>query len=345
MCAGIADFVDDLSNWYIRRNRRRFWRSQDASDTDKLAAYQTLHEVLVTLTKLIAPLVPFVAERMYQNLVKSWNESAAESVHLCDYPDPNRDEINTDLNLRTATAQIVVKMALKLREDNSLRVRQPLAELQYACDDPQLAEAVASLSDVIQDELNVKTLTPRENLDDLVHYNYKPNLKTLGPKYGKLLGTIKKHLPNIDAEKLAPLRKGETVTLHLEGEDISLEPDDVLAQVEQAADWVTAGEKGIQIALSTTLTPELKREGMARDFVRQVQQLRKEADLEIQDRIRIFYASDDEELTAAIAEWSDYIRAETLADSMEPSTEVPSDAKQGSVGSLKIFIWIQKSVG
>ncbi len=141
VCGGIADFVDDLSNWYIRRNRRRFWRSQDASDTDKRAAYQTLHEVLVTLTKLIAPLVPFVAERMYQNLVKSWDQSAAESVHLCDYPAPNREEINTDLNLRTATAQTVVKMALKLREDNSLRVRQPLAELQYACDDPGLAEA------------------------------------------------------------------------------------------------------------------------------------------------------------------------------------------------------------
>ena len=259
VCGAIADFVDDLSNWYIRRNRRRFWRSQDASDTDKLAAYQTLHEVLVTLTKLIAPLVPFVAERMYQNLVRSWDKSAAESVHLCDYPEPNREEINTDLNLRTATAQTVVKMALKLREDNSLRVRQPLAELQYACDDPEaFAEAVASLSDVIQDELNVKTLTARENLDDLVHYNYKPNLKTLGPKYGKLLGTIKKHLPNVDAEKLAPLRKGESVTLNLEGEDITLEPDDVLAQVEQAADWVTAGERGIQIALSTTLTPELR---------------------------------------------------------------------------------------
>ncbi len=210
---------------------------------------------------------------------------------------------------------------------------------------PGSPRPIASLSDVIQDELNVKTLTARENLDDLVHYNYKPNLKTLGPKYGKLLGTIKKHLPNIDAEKLAPLRKGETVTLNLEGEDITLGPDDVLAQVEQAADWVTAGERGIQIALSTMLTPELKREGMARDFVRQVQQLRKEADLEIQDRICIFYASNDEELSAAIAEWSDYIQSETLADSIEQPAEVPADAKQGSVGSLKIYIWIQKSPG
>lgn len=343
VCAGVADFVDDLSNWYIRRNRRRFWRSQDASDQDKLAAYQTLHEVLVTLTKLIAPLVPFVAERMYQNLVRSWDESAPESVHLCDYPEPNSEEINTQLNLRTATAQTVVRMALKLREDNSLRVRQPLAELQYACDSSELAEAVESLKDVIKDELNVKQLTGRENLDDLVHYNYKPNLKTLGPKYGKLLGVIKKHLPNLDAATLDPLRKGETVTLTLDDNEITLEPDDVLVSVEQASDWVTAGDRGIQIALSTILTPELEREGMARDFVRQVQQLRKEADLEIQDRIRIFYAAEEADVQKAVAEWSDYIQAETLAGSMEQSANIPPDTKKATIGNLKIAIWIAKA--
>ncbi len=233
-------------------------------------------------------------------------------------------------------------MAHKLRENNSLRVRQPLAELQFACDDPALAEAIESLSDVIKDELNVKRLTARDNLDDLVHYRYKPNLKTLGPKYGKLLGTIKQHLPNVDAATLAPLRKGESITLSLGGEELTLSPDDVLVEVEQAADWVTAGEKGIQIALSTTLTPELQCEGMARDFVRQVQQLRKEANLEIQDRITIFYCADDRELRTAIAEWSDYIKAETLADSIEPSTEIPPDVKQAAVGSLKIAIWIEK---
>jgi isoleucyl-tRNA synthetase len=234
-------------------------------------------------------------------------------------------------------------MALKLREDNSLRVRQPLAELQYACDDPKLAQAIESLSDVIQDELNVKQLTQRENLDDLVHYNYKPNLKTLGPKYGKLLGTIKQHLPHVAPADLAPLRKGESITLTLAGEELTLSPEDVLVNVEQASDWVTAGEAGIQIALSTTLTPELKREGQARDFVRQVQQLRKEANLEIQDRIRIFYSSDDQELLAAIAEWSDYIKSETLADSIEQSSNVPPGTKQGAVGTLKIAIWIEKS--
>lgn len=342
VCAGIGDFVDDLSNWYIRRNRRRFWRSQDASDRDKLAAYQTLHEVLVTLTKLIAPLVPFVAERMYQNLVRSWDKAAPESVHLCDYPMPNREEINYQLNRRTATAQTVVRMALKLREDSNLRVRQPLAELQFACDSTELSQAIESLSDVIRDELNVKKLTGRENLDDLVHYSFKPNLKTLGPKYGKLLGTIKQHLPNVEAATLAPLRKGEAVTLTLAGESLTLAPEDVLVSVEQASDWVTAGESGIQIALSTTLTAELKREGMARDFVRQVQQLRKEANLEIQDRIRIFYASDDKELETALAEWKDYICTETLADGIEKSKGIPPGVKQCTVGTVKIYLWIEK---
>ncbi|MCA9068851.1 MAG: class I tRNA ligase family protein, partial [Planctomycetaceae bacterium] len=312
-------------------------------DQDKLAAYQTLHEVLVTVTKLIAPMVPFIAERMYQNLVRSWDISAPESVHLCDYPEPNPAEIDLQLNLRASTAQTVVRMALKLREDNSLRVRQPLAELQYACDAPELAAAIDSLTDVIKDELNVKRLTGRDNLDDLVHYSYKPNLKTLGPKYGKLLGVIKKHLPNLESATLDPLRKGESVTLNLDDNEITLEPDDVLVAVEQASDWVTAGDKGIQIALSTILTPELEREGMARDFVRQVQQLRKEANLEIQDRIRISYASDEAELQNAVAEWSDYIKSETLADSIEQSTTVPPDTSKASIGSLKIAIWIEKA--
>ncbi len=207
---------------------------------------------------------------------------------------------------------------------------------------PKLSEAIESLNDVIRDELNVKKLTARDNLDDLVHYSYKPNLKTLGPKYGKLLGTIKQHLPNVEPATLAPLRKGEAITLTLAGESLTLNPEDVLVSVEQASDWVTAGEAGIQIALSTTLTPELKREGMARDFVRQVQQLRKEANLEIQDRIRIFYASDDQELQTAIAEWKDYICTETLADSIEKSTDIPPDVKQCTIGTVKIYLWIEK---
>ncbi|MEX2286766.1 MAG: DUF5915 domain-containing protein, partial [Planctomycetaceae bacterium] len=343
VCRAAAAFIDDLSNWYIRRNRRRFWRSRNAGDRDKQAAYQTLHTVLVELSKLLAPIVPFLAERMYRNLVSSWNASAPQSVHLCDYPQLDRSQLDPDLNQRMATAQLVVKLGHNLREGANLRVRQPLAELRYAAADAAQRAAVESLADVIREELNVKQLTACDNLDDLVHYAYKPNLKTLGSKYGKLLGALREKLPLLDPHVLAPLRRGETVTVTIDGNEVILLPDDVLIGTEQAAEWVVADERGIQIALSTRLTPDLKREGMARDFVRQVQQLRKDQNLEIEDRIRISYQSNDPELAMAIAEWNDYIRSETLAESLEVSSSLANKAKPVTVGVGKAWIAIAKA--
>jgi isoleucyl-tRNA synthetase len=181
-CEATALFIDDLSNWYIRRNRRRFWRSKDASDTDKLAAYQTLYEVLTTLSKLLAPCIPFLSERIYQNLVRGVDDSAPESVHLCDYPEPDEAKINRDLGKAVAVGQRVVRLGHKLREEQNLRVRQPLAELQFTCGTPEEIEYVLQLQEAIADELNVKSIKAAEHLDDLVSYSYKPNLKTLGPE-------------------------------------------------------------------------------------------------------------------------------------------------------------------
>jgi isoleucyl-tRNA synthetase len=338
-----AHFIDDLSNWYIRRNRRRFWRSRDAHDQDKLAAYQTLYEVLVTLTKLLAPAIPFLAERMYQNLVRSGKAApdAPESVHLCDYPQADRSLLDPALSERMALAQLVVNLGHGLREKSNLRVRQPLAELQFACATPTQRAAIENLAGVIQEELNIKKLTGRENLDDLVTYTYKPNLKTLGPKFGKGLGVISKALPTVDPKVLAPLRRGESVTLRLDGQEYQLAPEDVMVGTLQAADWVSADSAGVQIALSTVLTPELKQEGNARDFVRQVQQLRKDADLEIENRIRVFYETNDDDVLAAIAAWDDYIRAETLADAVAQASRT-AGAKDVLVGSVELPIWIEK---
>jgi isoleucyl-tRNA synthetase len=417
-CAAAENFLDDLTNWYIRRNRRRFWRSKDASDTDKTAAYQTLYEVLVTLCKALAPLIPFMAERMYQNLVgglranllspdqqirttsdelaadlkakaeavvkagkdgtidttpgadaghlgKSMEEAAdrvldegraaldeltsvasalkniPESVHLCEYPLLDKSLLDPTLNLRTATAQLVVKLGHKLREEKSLRVRLPLAELKFACLTVEQRKAIEHLSDVIKEELNIKQVTSADNLDDLVSYSFKPNLKTLGPRHGKLLGVIRTELPKLDPALLAPLRSGESVTVELGGEQIELGPDDVMVSTEQASDWSCADEDGIQIAISTVTTPELEREGMARDFVRQVQQLRKDADLQIQDRIKVQFQSDAAAIAAAVAEWTDYIRNETLADSIEPG-KAAADVKSVSIGDAKAQIWVAR---
>ena len=408
VCGSAAAFIDDLSNWYIRRNRRRFWRSRAEQgagsgeqraasfsrdpqgsapvanaphspvtthhspaagwDPDKLAAYQTLYEVLVTLTKALAPVVPFLCERMYGNLVRGQGGGGRgqekESVHLCAYPQPDSGLLKPELNRRTALAQRIVRMGHRLREEANQRVRQPLAELKYACASEQDAADIAAFADVIADELNVKRLSRAKHLDELVHYTYKPNLKTLGPKYGKLLGEIRTLLagaesreqraegtggeqasasaqPSTLSSQLAALRRGKTVTITLpNGEPIVLAPEDVLVTTEQAADWAVADEPGIQIALSTILTPELNQEGMARDFVRHVQQARKDAGLEITDRIRIGYTAGDE-VAAAVEAWREYIARETLADAIERGA-APADAKSVQVGDAECRVGIER---
>jgi isoleucyl-tRNA synthetase len=336
-CRAAADFIDDLSNWYIRRNRRRFWRSRDAGDRDKLAAYQTLYRVLIDLAKLLAPLVPFVAERMYLNL----RSDGPESVHLCDYPRPDPSLLNPELNTSMAAAQRLVRLGHKLRDEANVRVRQPLAEVRFASSDPAEAAAIERLADVVKEELNVKRLTRCDNLDGLVSYTHKPNLKTLGPKYGKLLGGIGKALSAAPAGSLDPLRRGENVTLQVDGSEVVLGQDDVLVSTQQTPGWFSGEDRGLQIALSTELNPELIREGMARDFIRHVQQLRKDADFEILDRIRITYQTDDPSVRSALHEWADFIKTETQADTLEESPSQRTE-KSVQVGDKQVLVSVSK---
>ncbi len=365
-CAAAAGFIDDLSNWYIRRNRRRFWRSKDATDTDKNAAYETLYEVLVTLCRLLAPCIPFITERMYQNLVLglecsvesvqcSENRSDGAltehrtlntehwlppSVHLCDYPTADTALLDAGLNLSMSAAQKVVRLAHKLREESNLRVRQPLAELRFASSNVGTAEAIERLADVIGEELNIHRVVRQDNLDALVSYAYKPNLKTLGPKYGKLLNALRTKLPELGDAVLSPLRRGENLTVELEGSSVDLTPEDVLISTAQAAEWVCSDDSGIQVAISTVLTPELIREGMSRDFVRQVQQLRKDANLNIQDRIKVQYHSPENTVQSMVAEWGDYIQTETLADSIDFQMLPGTVVKSVIVGDSLAYIWL-----
>jgi isoleucyl-tRNA synthetase len=261
---------------------------------------------------------------------------------LCEYPVVDPALRDPALSERMALAQLVVNLGHGLREQAKQRVRQPLPELRFACANPADRTAIETLGGVIQEELNVKKITACDHLDDLVHYLYKPNLKTLGPKFGKALGTIGNALGTVGEKMLAPLRRGESVTLSLDGVEYGLAPVDVLISTQQASDWVAADERGVQIALSTVLTPELVREGIARDFIRQVQQLRKDADLEIEDRIRIYYATTDENVISAIEEWGDYIRGETLADSITRVATAPVDAKSALIGEIEVPIWIER---
>ena len=362
-----AEYIDDLSNWYIRRNRRRFWRarqspgvatpgpSDTAWDPDKLAAYQTLYEVLVTLTKLLAPAIPFLTERMYQNLVappddvasddsqlSTLNSQLPESVHLCPYPEVDSAKLDPDLNWKAHQVQLLVRLGHRLRELSEQRVRQPLAELRFACREARQAAALEEYAAVVADELNVKQVTRADNLDDLVSYTYKPNLKTLGPKYGKLLGAIRKELPSLDPALLAPLRSDESVTVEMGGESVTLEPDDVMVSTAQATDWASADDAGIQVALSTKLTPELIREGMARDLIRHVQQMRKDANLEENGRITIGWSAEgdaSETVSTMLSEWSETICTETRADGVS-AVAAESSAKSVSVGEVAVTLTI-----
>ena len=362
VCREAARFIDDLSNWYIRRNRRRFWRSKKGDvptsgsatvaangwEQDKLAAYQTLYEVLLTLTKLLAPIIPFLTERMYRNLVQADENSREASVHLCDYPTVRPEYRDAALSERMALAQVIVTLGHGLREQANQRVRQPLAELRFAAGTAEQRQAIASLADVIQEELNVKRVTGVENLDALVTYAYKPNLKTLGPKYGKALGAISKALQTVDPQIMAPSRRGETVTLMIDGQSYQLAPEDLLVTTQQAADWVAADAPGIQIALSTHLTEELKQEGIARDLVRQVQQARKDLDLEIEDRIRVRIVTEDATVGSAIQAWSDYVRSETLAEELSVSAagsaeQSGANLKAVTIGESTVQLQVERS--
>ena len=352
-----GDFIDDLSNWYIRRNRRRFWRSKDAHDNDKLAAYQTLHEVMLTLSQLLAPVIPFLAERIYQNLAFGRDLLATssangdtrrggdwpESVHLCNYPQVNPDLLDPELNLRTATAQRIVRLGHQVREQANLRVRQPLAEIRVCCVNADDRAAIEQFADVIADELNIKSIQPVEHLDGIVQYTYKPNLKTLGPKCGKLLGAIRQELPLLPAEQLAPLRVGDNVTVTVGGTPVALAPEDVLVSTEQSSDWGSADEAGLQVALLLKLTPALIQEGMARDFVRQVQQARKEANLEIEDRIVIEFHSSAPLVLETIEQWRDYILGETLGNEARPGELTPENSRSVLMGDETIRLRITKA--
>jgi isoleucyl-tRNA synthetase len=267
-----------------------------------------------------------------------------ESVHLCPYPQADETAVDAGLNLRMATAQQLVALGHTLRDDAKLRVRQPLSELQFAFADGDLdAEAkraaVEDLADVIRGELNVKQLTSRPSLDEMIKYNLKPNLKSLGAKHGRLVGKLRGEIGKLPPDQQSALRTGKSVTLALADADIEILPEDVLIETEMTTGWVVREEYGVQVALSTELTPELRREGAARDFVRHVQQLRKTADLQIEQRIKVLYQCDDPEAWTALEEWQDYIATETLADSLT-NAAAPDDAHAVRIGSTKLKVWI-----
>ena len=312
----IEPLLDDLTNWYVRRSRRRFWKSEH--DADKDAAYATLYGVLLTLSKVLAPFVPFVSEAIYQNLVSAADREGCESVHHCEWPEADESAIDQDLLDRMALAMQVAALGRSARSTSNVKLRQPLARARAFAG--QGAVNLGSLDELVTEELNVKALEFVEQEADLVEYEIGLLPNVLGPKHGRRFPLLRRAVAGQDAGALARRFQaglGVTVELDDEGPAVELLPDEIEVRTHGREGYAVAEEKGVVVAVDVTLTPELVQEGLARDLVRRVQTMRKDAGFQLDDRIVTYYDAGDE-LNAVVDRWGDYVRAETLSQELVP---------------------------
>ncbi len=300
-------FLDDLSNWYVRRSRRRYWKSEH--DADKNTAYATLYHVLVKFARTLAPFIPFLSEVMYQNLVRNVRAEARESVHHTTWPKVDETMMDDELIEQMSLARKVASLGLSARKSANLKVRQPLSKVMVSAGKTVLRQ---ELVDIVVDELNVKLFEFVQQEAALVQYKVQPDNKLLGPKFGPRFPQVRAALSQADPARVAASVQAKVpVTLEVNGEQLDLEPETVLVSVEPLPGLVVAAEKSITVAIATALTPELKSEGLARDIVRLVQDMRKKAGFNIEDRITTCYQAQGE-LKQVFSKWGEYISAETL---------------------------------
>ncbi|MGE5614145.1 MAG: isoleucine--tRNA ligase [Bacillota bacterium] len=309
----IQDFVDELSNWYVRRCRERYW--QKGMPQDKVNAYMTLYTVLVELAKLTAPFVPFISEQIYLNLVKNIDPEAPQSVHLCDYPKVLEEYIDQELERNMDSALKLVVVGRACRNTAGIKNRQPLGAM-YVKSDEELPEM---FTNIVADELNVKKIMFISDLSRFSTYKFKPQLRTLGPKYGKLLPKIGEYLANVDGDEFYKLlnKEGKAV-FDLEGTQVEIELSDVLVESVQREGFISESDRDITVVLDTNITPELLEEGFVREIVSKLQTMRKEAGFEVQDHIRVYYG-DNDRIRGIFERNSALIAAEVLADELLPS--------------------------
>jgi isoleucyl-tRNA synthetase len=322
--AALDAFLDDLSNWYLRRSRRRFWAkagASRASDADKGAAYGTLYHVLTTLVLLLAPFVPFVSEVIYQNLVRSVNGQAPESVHHCRWPIVDASKLDAGLTRDMALVLKLVSLGHAARSRSNRKVRQPLAEAAFAVASAEDRHAVERYADLIGDELNVKTVRLLDAVAEVVDFRLNPLPKQLGQKHGSRFPAIRSALLALDAGRAAmDLMGGRALTVTAGGEQVEVLPDEVEVRLEPHAGLSAAADGAYIAALRTDLTPELEREGLARELVRRIQDLRKESGFNVEDRIHVEYAASDR-LAEAITRFHKYVAGEVLAERLERCVE------------------------
>jgi len=307
-------FLDDVSNWYVRRNRRRFWKSED--DSDKKAAYATLYHVLVNTIKCLSPILPFTTETVYQNLVKHMHSDTCESVHLTDFPDENEKWINDDLIKKVDTLKKLVELGRSARSDSNQKIRQPLAKVLFALEDDDLANFIIENQGIILDELNVKSIERITNADELITYKIRPNLKTLGQRYGSGLSIIRAALESSAEDKwINEFQRSGQIKIGTQDGEFILEKDDIFIDTIADEGFSAASGNGLTVGLSLELTRELVQEGIVRDMVRQVQNLRRDANLAVEDRIRVFWDLDGG-IASALGKFRIYFCSETLTKSI-----------------------------
>ncbi len=334
-------FIDDLSNWYLRRSRRRFWKS-DRADADKQAAYATLYHVLVRLIRLLAPFIPFVTEVMYQNLVRGVDSSAYESVHHTLWPQADPAAVDEALLREMALARQIASLGLSARSNAGIKVRQPLQRVLVHTG-TQESHLRPELAAIVRDELNVKELHFVSDAGQLASYRILPNNKLLGPKFGKDFPKVRAALSALPpAEVASRVAAGEPVTLDVAGQTVELAPEEILVQTEAPEGLAVAADKVLTVAVDTVITPELRSEGLAREIVRRIQAMRKNAAFDIADRITTWYQA-PEELAQVFEAWGEYIRAETLSTKLHAAPP-PADAhtETHKIEGLEVVLGVKR---
>lgn len=335
--APFVGFVDMLTNWYIRRSRRRFWKAGEGEDKNQ--AYATLYTVLLVFSKAVAPFIPFISEEIYSVLK---DDSMPESVHLCLYPEVNHDFIDQKLEQEMDIILKSVNMGRALRAKHQVKIRQPLHKITLLTKNEAVQGVLGDMSLLITDELNVRQVEIAENEEDLVQLAAKPNLRVLGPKFGKKLKEIRPQIEALTASEIVSLQNGGNKTITLDGEDFEISVDEIFIERHQKEGIVTESEGDVTVALDIQLDDELIAEGFAREFVNKVQQTRKELDLDVVDRIDVSFSS-EELLKSAIEKHADYIKTETLANTLQYSGETGAGFADWVLNDQACAIQVSKS--
>ena len=331
----LQSFVDDMSNWYVRRSRERFWAK--GMEQDKINAYMTLYTALVEICKTAAPMIPFMTEDIYQNLVRSIDANAPESIHLCDFPKVNEAHIDKELEETMDRVLKLVVMGRACRNTANIKNRQPIGQM-YVKADFELSEFFDA---IVADELNVKNVTFTQEVRDFTSYSFKPQLKTVGPKYGKLLGGIKNVLSGLDGNAaMDELNANGCLRFEVNGEEVVLNREDLLIDTAQMEGYVSEDDNGITVVLDTNLSEELLEEGFVREIISKVQAMRKEADFEVMDKIVITYEG-SEKAETVFAKNADEIGAETLALEVKKATPA-GYVKEWKINGEAVTLGVEK---